>query len=308
MAFAAAIEPLRSANRMSGQALYRWRLLSRDGRPVAASNGIAIPVDQAIQDQRDLTAIALCAGLEAERFDDRAVFAWLQRQARHGAAIGAVSTGGFVLARAGLLDGYRCTLHWESLPAFREAFPAIKATGELFEIDRDRFTCSGGTAALDMMLELIGRRHGRDLAVAVSDQFVHGALRGAGDSQRLALPARLGVNHPKLLAVIAAMEANLEEPVTRARLAATAGLSARQIERLFEKYLGARPMHYYQTLRLNRARTLLAQTDLSILEVGLACGFKSASHFSKSYREAFQRSPREERLSRRASPHGRRVW
>ncbi|MBM3597728.1 MAG: GlxA family transcriptional regulator [Alphaproteobacteria bacterium] len=308
MGFAAAIEPLRSANRMSGKQLYRWRLISRDGKPVLASNGIAIPIDLSIADAQEFAAVAVCAGLDVERFDDRAVFAWLQRLSRHGAAVGAISTGAFVLARAGLLDGHRCTLHWESLPAFREAFAAIAATDELFEIDRDRFTCSGGTAAMDMMLHLIRAQHGHELAAAVSEQFIHGPMRAAGERQRLALPERLGINHPKLLAVVAAMEANLEEPVGRAELARKAGLSPRQIERLFEKYLGARPMHYYQTLRLNRARRLLLQTDLSILEVGLACGFKSASHFSKSYRESFNRSPREERLIRRASPHQRLVW
>lgn len=301
LGFAAAVDPLRSANRMSGRQLYRWRLVSSDGRPVLASNGIAIPVDGAIGEDAEPAAVAVVAGIDAERFDDRAVLAWLQRQARHGAAIGAVSLGPFVLARAGLLDGYRCTLHWESLPAFREAFPSIMATDELFEIDRTRFTCSGGTAALDMMLHLIRAQHGHELAAAVSDQFIHGPMRDAGAHQRLALPERLGINHPKLLAVVAAMEANLEEPISRAELARVAGLSARQIERLFEKYLGARPMHYYQSLRLSRARTLLLQTGLSILEIGLASGFKSASHFSKSYREAFGRSPRMERANRRAA-------
>ena len=301
LGFAAAIDPLRSANRMSGRQLYRWRLISGNGRPVPASNGIAIPVDAAIGEDGDSAAVAVVAGIDADRFDDRAVFAWLQRQSRHGAAIGAVSLGTFVLARAGLLEGYRCTLHWESLPAFREAFPSITTTNELFEIDRTRFTCSGGTAALDMMLHLIRTQHGHELAAAVSDQFIHGLMRDAGAHQRLALPERLGINHPKLLAVVAAMEANLEEPIGRAALTRIAGLSARQIERLFEKYLSARPMHYYQSLRLNRARTLLLQTGLSILEIGLACGFTSASHFSKSYRETFQRSPRMERINRRAA-------
>jgi transcriptional regulator GlxA family with amidase domain len=301
LGFAAAIDPLRSANRMSGRQLYRWRLVSIDGHSVSASNGIAVPVDGAIGDDFESAAVAVVAGIDGERFADRTALAWLQRLARHGAAIGAVSIGSFVLARAGLLDGYRCTLHWESLPAFREAFPSIVATGELFEIDRTRFTCSGGTAALDMMLHLIRAQHGHELAAAVSDQFIHGPMRDAGAHQRLALPERLGINHPRLLSVVAAMEANLEEPVSRTQLARIAGLSARQIERLFEKYLGARPMHYYQSLRLNRARTLLLQTGLSILEVGLACGFKSASHFSKSYREAFGRSPRMERANRRTT-------
>ncbi|NJL18711.1 MAG: helix-turn-helix domain-containing protein [Nitrospira sp.] len=179
-----------------------------------------------------------------------------------GAAIGAVSLGPFVLARAGLLDGYRCTLHWESLPAFREAFPSIAATDELFEIDRARFTCSGGTAALDMMLNMISQQHGHELAASVSEQFIHERIRDEHDHQRMALTARLGVRHPKLIQVIKLMEQNLEEPLERANLAERVDLSTRQLERLFSKYLSRSPARYYLELRLNRARLLLLQTKL----------------------------------------------
>ncbi len=168
-------------------------------------------------------------------------------------------------------------------------------TSELFEIDRNRFTCSGGTAAIDLMLNVIARQHGHELAAGVADQFMHERLRDQHDHQRMSLPARLGVRHPKLLAVIEMMEKDLEEPVSRTELARSAGLSTRQLERLFRKYLNRSPARYYLELRLNKARLLLLQTNMSIIDVALASGFVSASHFSKCYRDFFGRTPRKER-------------
>jgi len=223
------------------------------------------------------------------------VFSWLRRLDRKGINIGALCTGSHVLARAGLLEGYRCTIHWENITGFIEEFPGIEITNELFEIDRNRFTCSGGTAALDMMLNLIGRQHGHELAAAVSEQFIHERIRDEHDHQRMALTARLGVRHPKLIQVIKLMEQHLEEPLDRAALAQRVRLSTRQLERLFGKYLGRSPARYYLELRLNRARLLLLQTNMSVIDVALACGFVSASHFSKCYRDFFGKTPRKER-------------
>jgi transcriptional regulator GlxA family with amidase domain len=209
--------------------------------------------------------------------------------------IGAVNLGSYLLARAGLLDGYRCTVHWENLSGFTEAFPHLEATSEIFEIDRDRFTCSGGMAAFDLMLHAIAGQHGFALASAVSDQFIHERIRDKRDRQRMALPARLGIRHPKLLAAIRRMEENLEETVSRAELARTVKVSPRQLERLFRKYLGRTPTRFYLELRLDKARRLLQQTEMTVLDVALACGFVSASHFSKCYRERFVKTPRAER-------------
>ncbi len=296
MGFTSAIEPLRSANRMSGRRLYSWHILSRDGKPVSASNGIAVVPEASIAEAPSHPTVVVCAGIDAHLYRDKSVFAWLRRLERKGVDLGAISLGSYVLARAGLLDGYRCTIHWENLASFGEAFPQLEVTPELFEIDRNRFTCSGGIAALDMMLHLIRVQHGHALAAAVSDQFIHERIRDRHDRQRMALPARLGIRHPKLVQVIKRMEESLEEPVSRARLAASVALSSRQLERLFRKYLGRTPTRYYLELRLSRARLLLLQTDLSVLDVALACGFVSASHFSKCYREFFKKTPREERL------------
>ncbi len=295
IAFTSAVEALRLANRASGQELYRWRLLSVDGEPVTSSCGLSLQVEASLAEAERCATIVLCSGLEVQRFDDKRLFSWLRRQEREGADLGALCTASHLLARAGLLDGYCCTIHWENLAAFAEDFPDVDISTELFEIDRNRFTCSGGTAAIDMMLNLISRQHGHELAVSVADQFLHERIRDRHDHQRMSLPARLGVRHPKLLAVIELMETNLEEPLGRAQLADSAGLSTRQLERLFRKYLNRSPARYYLELRLNRARLLLLQTNMSVIDVALACGFVSASHFSKCYRDYFGRTPRRER-------------
>lgn len=295
MAFAAAVEPLRAANRMSGHALYSWHLLTKDGAPVAASNGIVVSPESSIAEARHLTTMFVCAGIDVHLYRDKEVFSWLRRLARNGVHIGALCSASHILARAGLLEGYRCTIHWENLLGFSEEFPDIDVSADLFEIDRNRFTCSGGTAALDMMLHRIAPRYGKELATAVSDQLIHDRIRGPQDQQRLTLQSRLGIRDAKLLSVVAQMEANIEEPLSRNALARSVELSTRQLERLFGDKLGGTPRRYYLGLRLRHARQMLLQTDLSVLAVALACGFVSASHFSKCYREYFDKTPRDER-------------
>jgi transcriptional regulator GlxA family with amidase domain len=295
LAFTSAVEPLRSANRLAGRPLYDWRLISRDGGPIASSGGIEVMTQAAIAGVERLPNLFVVAGLDAQTIDDRAILAWLRRLERGGCRLGALTTGSYVLARAGLLDGYRCTIHWENLAGFREDFPELDATAEVYEIDRNRMTCSGGTAAMDLMLSLIAADHGRELATAVAEQFIHERIRDPGEPQRMGLRNRLGIAHPKLLAAIEIMEGELEEPLPRGALAARTGVSTRQLERLFRKYLQRTPTRYYLELRLDRARGLLTQTAMSVLDVALACGFVSASHFSKCYRETFHKTPREER-------------
>jgi transcriptional regulator GlxA family with amidase domain len=304
MAFASAIEPLRSANRLAGTELYRWTLYSRDGQPVTASNGIAVMPHALIRKSGRLPMVIVCSGLDVEEFDDRAVFAWLRKLATDGSDIGALSNGAHILARAGLLEGRKCALHWENVASFTELFPNVTVTDDIFVVDGNRFTCSGGTAALDMMLNMIKAQHGHDLAAAVSEQFIHGPIRDQHDRQRTELRTRLGVAHPKLLAAIAAMESNLGTPLARSTIAKQVKLSARQLERLFRNYLDCTPTHYYLEVRLSRARQLLLQTSESILNVALGCGFVSASHFSKCFRARYGMTPREARR-RLESPHAR---
>ncbi len=295
ISFSTALEPLRLANRQSGKDLYAWELFSSDGQPVTASNGIEVRVQGGLEAAGALPVVVVCAGIDVHRFDNKAVLSWLRRMDRKGSDIGAVCTASHILARAGLLDGFRCTIHWENLASFAEDFPNIEVSSEIFEIDRNRFTCAGGTAPLDMMLNMISLQHGHELAASVADQFMHERIRDQHDHQRISLPARLGVRHPKLLTVIEMMEQNLEEPLSRSELARAARLSTRQLERLFRKYLSRSPARYYLELRLNRARLLLLQTNMSVIDVALACGFVSASHFSKCYRDFFGHTPRKER-------------
>ncbi len=295
MAFASAVEPLRIANRISGREIYRWESYSLGGEPVEASNGFAAMVHGAISDVTSLPALFVCGGIGAEHHRNTQLYARLRRLAMHGTGIGAICTGTYVLARAGLLSGYRCTVHWENLAGFAEEFPDIEVISELYEIDRNRFTCSGGTAALDMMLNLIALNLGHDIAAGVADQLMHHRIRSGYEGQRMELRVRLNISHPKLLEAISNMEESIEAPMSCAELARTVSLSPRQLERLFRKNLNRSPTHYYLGLRLDRARFLLLQTSLSILNVALACGFVSASHFSKCYREHFGWPPSDER-------------
>jgi transcriptional regulator GlxA family with amidase domain len=295
IAFTSAIEPLRLANRTAEHQLYAWRLYSPDGGPVEASNGIAINVDGAYADARGLASAIVCAGIDVHAFDHRELIAVLRRLATFGAAIGAVCTGTYVLARAGLLDAFRATIHWENRPGLVAEFPELEVSEELFEIDRNRFTCAGGTAAVDMMLSIIARDHGAVIAAEVTDQLIHHRIRDASQHQRMSLRARLGVAHPKLLAVAARMEETIESRLSCAELAREAGISTRQLERLFARYLACSPTRYYLMLRLERARDLLRQTSEPVLSIALACGFVSASHFSKSYSEQYGHTPSDER-------------
>lgn len=300
LAFSSALEPLRMANHLADRSLYTWHLVSRDGAAVTASSGLATAVDQALEPMPALDLLLVCGGVEVQRHDDRATLAWLRRLAERRIPLGAVCTGGYVLARAGLLDGYRCTLHWEHIGSLHEArrFPAVTFTSQLFVMDRDRYTCSGGIAPLDMMLNLIGRQQGLALAEAIAEEFIHERIRGVGDRQRTPLRVRLGHSHPKLEEVATLMEANLQEPLALDDLASYAGLSRRQLERLFQRYVGCSPLKYYLELRLARARLLLQQTHMPVTEVALACGFVSPPHFTKCYHDHFGHSPSGERKRR----------
>jgi len=298
MAFAAAIEPLRSANRLRREKLFDWRLYSRDGAPVRASNGVDIGVHAAIVDDAlPLDLLLACAGTRDAGAGDAAVAKWLRTLARRGTSIGGISLGAYVIAHAGLLDGRRCALHWESLAAFSEQFPRIRTTSDLFVVDGHRRTCSGGTAALDLMLHLITEREGRALANDVSEQFLHARIRGTQDPQRMPVQSRLGIANAKLIAALGIMDATHEDPRPVHEVAAAVRLSPRQLERLFARYLQASPSQHYLKLRLERARTMLLQTTKPVLDVAVACGFASASHFSRCYRSEYGHRPRDERGS-----------
>ena len=295
LAFASALEPLRAANRQSNRDLFNWVIANPGGTVAIASNGVEVRADGDLTILQECRMVFVCAGVNVRSNTDRNVLNLIRRLDRNGAVIGAICTGTYVMAAAGLLDGRRCTIHWENIDGLSEEFPELEITNDLFEVDGTRVTCSGGTASLDMMLNLITQAHGAALAAEISDQFIHDRIREPTDRQRMELRSRLGVSHPKLLAVVKTMEDNLEEPLAQTDIARMTSLSTRQLERLFRKYLNTTPTRYYLNLRLARARHLLRQTSMSILSVALACGFVSASHFSKCYRECYGCTPRAER-------------
>ena len=294
ISYASVVEPLRAANQLAGTALYRWWHAAPGDVPAVASSEITVSPDFPFGgDVGDLDLLLVCAGGNPAAFKDRATFAWLRKLARQGITIGGVSGGPFVMARAGLLKGRRCTVHWDYMPAFQESFPDVELTRSLFVIDGDRITCSGGVAGLDMMMALITRQHGHGLAAAVSDWFLHTHVREGEGPQRMDLRFRMGVGDEKLLAALKAMEANIEAPLSRAELADIAGISLRQLERAFRSQLGRGIHEHYLALRLGRSRQLLRETSLSTVEIGLACGFGSASQFARAFRRAYGLSPRE---------------
>lgn len=293
MSLSSAIEPLRSANRLLDREAFRWRLCSIDGAPVTASNGIelaALPAEPAMEGAH---ALFVCGGMRIAPTDEKRYLALLRLAARRGIAVGSLSTGSHLVAKAGLLDGYRCTIHWENGAAFEEGFPKVIATGKIYEIDRDRLTCSGGTAAMDMMLHIIADRHDPDLAQRVANQFHHERIRDANDEQRGGRLRRVGSLPASLQRTIQTMQRDLENPASVGDLAEAAGLSPRQLERLFHRHLGMTPARYYLALRVDRARELLIYTNQPILDIAVAVGFASTSHLAQWFKRLYGVRPRE---------------
>ncbi|MFP6851481.1 MAG: GlxA family transcriptional regulator [Pseudomonas sp.] len=297
MGLMSAIEPLRVANRFSG-VLYRWQLLSLDGAAVAASNGMSLNVEAGLELPSEVDGVFVVAGFEPLAHYDVRLARWLQRNEHAMKVLGAIDTGSFVLAEAGLFQGQCLTLHWEAIEAFRERYPHLHVTQELFEIDGRRITSAGGTSSLDLMLSLIGQQHGETLAVQVSEQFVLGRIRTRQDHQRMQVASRYDLHNKKLVKVIGEMERHCEQPLACDVLAGRVGVTVRQLERLFRHHLSSTPSAFYLALRLDKARQLLRQSDLSVLDVALACGFDSASYFSRGYRKRFAISPSRDRHER----------
>lgn len=297
IAFASAIEPLRIANRMAGKTLYRWRLASENGDPAVCSNGSRVLVDIGLTEVERQETILFCGGLSIKATITPVMLNWIRKEARKGMPIGGLCTASYLMAKAGLLSGKRATIHWENREAFVEDFPEQDVSTSIFVMEQNRYSAAGGTAPTDLMLKIIANKHGVDLANEVADQMIYSSIRTDKDDQRLSIPTRIGVRHPKLSSVIKTMENNLEEPISPATLADEVAISTRQLERLFRRYLDRSPKRYYMDLRLQKARNLLLQTDMSVINVALSCGFTSPSHFSKCYRLRYDTTPYRERGS-----------
>ena len=298
MAFTAAIDQMRMANRLSGNNLYEWIIMGETEEKVYASTEMSVSTIE-MRKAGKLDAVFVCGGTNIETKATRGITTWLREQTKQRVAIGAICTGTYILAEAGLLRDYRCTIHWENMIGLREKFPELVISQDLFEIDRDRYTCAGGSSAMDMMVYLIAKIHGWELATDIAEEFLVERIRGRNDRQRLPLRLQLGASQPKLAEAVAFMEANIEELISLDEIASHVGLSRRQLERLFQKYLNCVPTRYYMRLRLMHARQLLLQTSMPIVDIAFASGFVSTPHFSKCYREHFGIPPRDERKAHR---------
>ena len=285
MAFSSVIEPLRAANILARRPCYRWITVGLSGGRVEASNGIVIEPVQSVRDAPAADRIVVCSGGDADHLVAEHAVAWIRKALRGGAWIGAVADAAFFLARAGLLDGHACTLHWTSQPAFTEAFPEIELRRDLYVIDRGRFTSAGGVGSLDMMLEIIGADCGAELAAGVAEWFVHSPLRSSVDRKMMPLRLRTGIQDELVLSAIAIMEEAVEDRLRMTELAARLVVSADKLERAFRAAAGMAPGAYYRRLRLRRAADLLAHSSLPVRDVALACGFANMSSFARAFRE-----------------------
>ena len=291
MSYASIVEAFRAANVLSGRLLYEWKHISIREPFVNASNGARIRADAQIGNALALDLLLVCAAGNPAHFQDKRTLSRLRYLASHKIRIGGVSGGPYILARAGLLDGHSCTIHWEHRPAFIEAFPQLDIQNGLYVIDRDRLTCAGGIAGLDLATALIAEDHGRRLATMVNDWYLQTQLREAHNTQRVSLRERYRTSNKKVLAALAAMEKNLEKPLGRSALAKRNRVSVRQLERLFRSNLQQTVGKTYMRIRMAKAATLLKETSVPLVDVALASGFASASHFSRAFKNWHGRPP-----------------
>lgn len=301
--FSSAIEVLRLANEVAGSRIYQWRVVSLNGESVVSSCGTRVAADASIASERKCLGgplapdmVVVCGGNRAPGAC-RPLEAWLRECRRRHVAPAGLASGTYVLARSGLLDGRRCAVHWEHFPHFSEEFSKVDANQTAFEIDGDVHTCAGGNAPFDMFMRVIEDDCGLSVANRICEVALSERLREAGERQRLPLQARVGIDHAALIKIIEQMEANVAEPLTLTKLAPATGLSRRQIERLFLREMGRTPGRYYLEMRLERAHLLLINSSRPIIDIAIACGFVSASHFSKTYRENYGCAPQQMRIA-----------
>jgi transcriptional regulator GlxA family with amidase domain len=297
MAFSAVVEPLRAANAITSKKLYDWVVVGPEDEPVVASNGIAIQPHFSAANAPRADFIVVCSGGDADRLSAPRPLSWIRKNLRLGGNIGSVADGAFYLARAGLLDGYACTLHWQSQPAFTEAFPHIELVRRVFIVDRTRFTSAGGVGALDMMLDLIRSHHGEALSRQVAEWFVHDRIRATADRERLQLRLRTGIRDDLVLSAVDLMEKDEEKNESVSAIAKRLGVSIGRLARAFKDELGTAPADYHRQMRMERARDLLAHSKMPVREIGLACGYASFSSFVRAFRLAYGQTPNRTRRS-----------
>jgi AraC family carnitine catabolism transcriptional activator len=289
------LAPLRHANRTSNETLYEWYLVSELGGMICSSDEIEIKCNATINEVNKCEMLVICSGTHPQAELTPGLLAFIRRQSHYGADIGCQDTGAFIVAAAGVLDGYRATTHWENYASTVDSFPNVNFAQELLVIDRKRFSCPGALSGLDMMLHLISEQHGSELATSVADELVYTQQRAHAEPQRRSLQIRLDSRNANLIEAIQLMEKNIEEPLLISDLVEHLGISGRELERLFKRHLQQTPKSFYRQLRLEKARWMLQQTLDSVTAISMACGFASLSHFTHSYQKMFSKKPSQER-------------
>ncbi|GAA5525691.1 HTH-type transcriptional regulator CdhR [Microbulbifer aestuariivivens] len=295
-ALACCSEPLRVANRAAGRQLFEFTFLSGNGLPVQASNGVPFEVSCSLSDcPSEYQTIIVVSGFDPLEGCGDSLLYDLRRLSANGINLGCVDTGAHILAKAGLLHGQKAIVHWESSSGFQESFPTIQVVPERFMIEEGHVAAAGGLSSLDMMLNIIQASHGHQLANAVAEQFTYNFVQSADDAQRMSLRGRLNTTNRRLIKAAEIMEKHLASPLTVQQIAQRTETSTRELERLFKREVGTPPKRYYRRLRLERARQLLRQTDMTVLDIAISCGFQSAAYFSSAYRAEFGLSPSRDR-------------
>lgn len=313
LAVSAVIETLKAANHCARREAYRWSLHSADGQPVLSSSGVALAPSGTLEDIGPRTSIVLCGGWMPVRDETEGVGRWLRRAARQATLVVGLQAAVWLMARCGLLEGCRAAIHWELVDSFRETFADVEVSARLFEIDKVYLTCAGGEATIDMLVSVIADNLGPEIAGSVADRLIHGRVR-PGNEQQVSAATRYNGKNPFLVRAIEIMESNVESPLDLAEIARQIGCSRRQIERIFDRFVGSCPANFYRNMRLERGRRLLAETRMSCLEVALACGFTSQGTFCRSYQRRFGITPIRERevsqfgIAHSGSAMGRGEW
>ena len=288
---ASALEPMGLANQLLGERAYSWRITTLTGAPVSSSTGLTIMTDGAYAPLGRGDTLIIIGGPGLRRQSDPRLSHLLRREAAHGVRIGAFCMGVYALAHAGLLDDEECAVHWAELDGFAEKFPKVRISRNAFALGR-RPTAPGGGVAADLMMHLISETHGAELATKIADLMICNEVRSPKSQQKVSIQSRYGLRNPRLVKVLSCMEANLETPLSAQEIADIAAMSVRQTERLFAQHLNTTPMSFYMQMRLQKAHKLLSQTELSVTEIAVACGYKSTSHFTKSFRDAYGATPK----------------
>lgn len=299
LGFFSALEVLRTANRLMGEPCYGWQVISLDGQPVTSANGVTVVADTSLAEAENFDMMFICSGYCPEKFCDEKTLGWIRSLKRHGTLVGAISTGTYLLASAGVIGDRRCTIHGDNAASLREHFPELELVDSVFYIDRNLYTCAGGTSAIDLFINVVSETLGEKLATSIAHQFQQDRVRNTQDIQSKSKRMNLRLKSPKLGEAIDLMEKNIEVPLSTSEIAARLKITQRQLQRLFKRYVGRSPKEFYVGLRIDHSRRLLLQTTLPIIEIAIASGFTSHGHFSKCYRSRFGYSPTTERLKAR---------